>query len=213
MDFARGIGIPNGALVVWTPGKVPERLPEGVGMLLPKGADIVIEIHYHRTGKREFDQTKVGFYFSKKPVSKLLHVHSLHVSKLSIQPGDPNYKTEGQIPVLVDATLLTIFPHMHQLGKTMRVTLTLPDGTEKLLVDVPDWDFNWQNTYRYKEPVRMPRGSTLGLTATYDNSASNPRNPSRPPRQVSWGEQSFDEMGLVLFAFTADTENLLRTAK
>jgi len=208
MDFSRGIGVPDGVLDIWAPGKIPERLPHGVGMLLPKGADVLIEIHYHRSGKPETDRTKIGLYFSNEPVRRTLHVFGLRVAQLSIPPGDANYQAEGQIPVLVDATLLSVFPHMHQIGKSIHVTLTLPDGTERSLVDVPDWDYNWQNTYRYKQPVKLPRGSHLKMTATYDNSVDNPRNPNTPPKNIDWGEQTTDEMGLALFAFTVDAENL-----
>ena len=102
---------------------------------------------------------------------------------------------------------------MHQLGKSMTVTLTLPDGTQKLLIDVPDWDFNWQNTYRYKEPIKLPRGSLLKIAATFDNSAANPRNPNNPPKHIDWGEQTSDEMGLALFSFTVDAENRDSAAK
>lgn len=209
-DFSRGIGVPDGVLDIWTPGKIPERLPQGVGMLLPKGADVVIEIHYHRTGKPEKDRTKVGLYFAQGPVNKLLHVYGLRVLQLSIPPGDGDYHAEGQIPVLSDSTLLSIFPHMHQIGKSMTVTVTLPDRTQVPLVDVPDWDYTWQNTYRYKKPIKLPRGSLIKIAATYDNSAANPHNPNTPPKQIDWGEQTGDEMGLVLLAFTMDAEN--RTA-
>lgn len=207
-DFARGIGVPDGVLDIWTPGKIPARLPQGVGMLLPKGADLVMEIHYHRSGKLEKDRTKIGLYFCKEPVKKLLRVYGLRVTKLSIPAGDADYHADGQIPVMADSTLLSIFPHMHQIGKNMAVTLTLPDGTQKPLVHVPDWDYNWQNTYRYKEPIKLPRGSTLKMVATFDNSAANPRNPHSPPKHINWGEQTADEMGLVLFSFTVDAENL-----
>ena len=213
MDFARGFGVPEGVLDVWTPGKIPDRLPQGVGMLLPKGADLVIEIHYHRTGKPESDRTKIGLYFCREPVQRQLHIQGLNASRLSIAPGDRDYHTGGQMPVLVDATLFSIFPHMHQIGKSMNVTLMLPDGTQQRLVNVPDWDFNRQSTYRYREPMKLPRGSTIKMTAIFDNSAANPRNPNHPPKYVGWGEQTTDEMGVVLFAFTVDSENLTRNPK
>ena len=98
MDFSRGIGVPDGVLDIWTPGKIPERLPQGVGMLLPKGADVVMEIHYHRSGKPEQDRTKIGLYFAKEPVSQRLHVYGLRVSKLSIPSGDAHYHAEGETP-------------------------------------------------------------------------------------------------------------------
>lgn len=110
------------------------------------------------------------------------------------------------MPVLVDATLLSIFPQMLQIGKRIKVNLSLPDGARQTLIDVPDWDFSWQNTYHYKVLVKLPRGGVINITATFDNSAANPRNPNSPPRHTDWGERTVDEMGLVLFAFTVDAE-------
>jgi hypothetical protein len=97
---------------------------------------------------------------------------------------------------------------MHLLGREMTVTARLPDGTEKKLVHVPDWDFNWQTTYRFKEPEKLPRGTVLHLTARFDNSEANPRNPSKPPRWVTRGEGTTDEMCMAFLFYTVDAENI-----
>lgn len=211
MDYPHSarLGLPkDGILDIWAPGNYPHPLPEGVGLKLPKGADIVMEVHYHRSGKQETDQTRIGLYFCKGPVTQQLHLFSLAALRLQIPPGDAHYQTDAEITVPANATLLDIMPHMHLLGKSMRVNMTLPDGDVKTLVDVPDWDFNWQTTYWYREPVRVPRGAKIKLVATYDNSRDNPRNPNNPPKQVGWGEQTTDEMCLAFLGYTTDNEHI-----
>ena len=99
-------------------------------------------------------------------------------------------------------------PHMHLLGKAMTVTAELPDKSRKQLVRVPNWDFNWQTNYQYKEPVKLPIGTTVGLTAVYDNSNGNPVNPNKPPKLVTWGEQTTDEMCLAFVWYTIDSEHI-----
>jgi mono/diheme cytochrome c family protein len=191
--------LPAGTLGGWAPGNFPRMLP-----------DVVIQVHYHRTGKPEVDRTQVGLYFAKTPVEKRLRVYSVRAKELRIPPGEANYQTEGYLPLIANVTLLQIMPHMHLLGREMTVTARLPDGTEKKLVRVPDWDFNWQTTYRFKEPVKLPRGTILHLTARYDNSEGNPRNPSKPPRWVTRGEGTTDEMCIAFLFYTVDSENIAK---
>ena len=203
-----GVGFSaTGALGGWAPGNDPHPLPPGVGIWLPKGADIVLQVHYHKDGKPETDLSKIGLYFAKTPVDKALRIWPL-AAPLWIAPGDAHYTTHADLTVPADATLLEVMPHMHLLGRTMTVTATRPDGTAQPLVNVPDWDFNWQSTYVYKDPVKLPKGTKINLTATYDNSAANPRNPSSPPKLVTWGEQTTDEMCLAFLFYTVDAEHL-----
>ncbi|NDD39953.1 MAG: hypothetical protein EB082_16350 [Verrucomicrobia bacterium] len=110
------------------------------------------------------------------------------------------------MPVPAAVTLHAVLPHMHLLGRDIKVFATLPDGQELPLVHVPDWDFNWQSSYVFREPVRLPRGSKVTLAARYDNSAANPRNPHSPPQPVRWGEQTTDEMCLAYLNFTLDAD-------
>lgn len=203
-----GLGfLPAGMLGGWAPGSLPHPLPTDTGILLPKGADIVLEVHYHKDGKPETDRTQVALYFNKGQVARPVHLFPLVNTGLRLPPGDKDCVVKASLPVVINTTLLTIFPHMHVLGRQMTVTATLPDGTQKMLVDVPDWDFNWQGFYAYKQPVHLPAGSRINLVAHYDNSADNPRNPSSPPKEVKWGEQTTDEMCLCYLGFTVDAEH------
>lgn len=204
-----GVGfLPSGGIGGWAPGNTPRRLPEGVGNLLPKGADIVLQVHYHKSGKQETDQTKIGVYFSKGPVEKRVRLVPVLYRALRIPPGDANYTVQAAFPIPVNMTALGVTPHMHLLGKEMTVTATLPGGDEKRLVRVPDWDFNWQTSYWFKEPVKLAAGSRISLTARYDNSEKNPANPSHPPKMVTWGEETTDEMCIAFVHLTADGEKL-----
>lgn len=209
-----GIGAaPSGALGGWAPGNFPHRLPDGVGTSYPKGSDIVLQVHYHPSGKPETDQTKIALYYCKKPVDKQLRIYPV-IAGLKIPAGDANYKvTSFQFPVPWDATVLEVMPHMHLLGKEMAITVTPPTGAPKTLISVPHYDFNWQTTYAFKEPVKIAKGSKIGLMARYDNSASNPSNPSNPPKAVGWGEQTTDEMCIGFVYFTLDDEHITQGKK
>jgi mono/diheme cytochrome c family protein len=202
-----GIGIqPSGALGGWAPGNLPRFLPEGVGLPLPKGADVVLQVHYHKTGKPETDQTMIGIHFAKKPIEKRLRTWPLTTLAINIPPGEARHEVRSQMMLPFDVHALGITPHMHLLGREMKVTATLPDGTEKSLVWIKDWDYRWQDTYRYQEPVALPRGTRLNLVAYYDNSTGNPLNPSSPPQRVTFGEETTDEMCFAFIGFTMDRE-------
>ncbi|HEY1068560.1 MAG TPA: redoxin domain-containing protein [Pirellulales bacterium] len=193
---------PSGALGGWAPGNTRGFLPEGMAKVLPAGADVVVQIHYHRTGKPEVDRTRFGLFFAKGPVDRSV-VNVIvgplpgPLGGLRIPAGAANHEVKVNVPITQDSLAVSITPHMHLIGKDMRLDARLPSGEHVPLVYVKDWDFNWQETYQYKEPVLLPKGTMLELVAHYDNSAENLRNPSRPPRLVTWGEQTTDEMCLV----------------
>jgi hypothetical protein len=105
-------------------------------------------------------------------------------------------------------SLIAIHPHMHLLGREMKVWAKLPDDSTRPLVHVDDWDFNWQGFYFYKTPVALPLGTWIELTAAWDNSEANPRNPNRPPKPVRWGERTVDEMGHAAIIYTIDDEKI-----
>jgi mono/diheme cytochrome c family protein len=204
-----GIGfIPTAVLGGWAPGNLPEALPPGVGLLLPKGADIVLQVHYHKDGKPEQDLPSIGLHFCSSAVDKRLRILPLF-APIDIPPGDPDYVAHA-IPYLAfdDMTVIDVMPHMHYLGKEMTIRARLPDGTVRQLIHVPRWDFNWQTTYRYKSFVKLPAGSLLGMNAHFDNSKDNPKNPNSPPREVKFGEATTDEMCLGFLWFTYDRESL-----
>jgi len=198
--------LPTGEMGGWAPGNAPRFLPDGVARPLPAGSDIVIQVHYHPNGTQETDITKVGLYFAKTPAKRHLRILPL-LAKVDVPPGDPAWNTRQSyaLPMQVDA--LFVVPHMHLLGRKIRVDARLPDGKSEPMVRIDDWDFNWQDTYAFREPVRLPRGSVLTLDATFDNSASNPRQPVAQPRRVTWGEATTDEMCVAFVGYVVENED------
>ncbi|MBN9121500.1 MAG: redoxin family protein [Planctomycetes bacterium] len=186
-----------GMLGGWAPGGIPKRLPDGVGQKLPKGADVCVQFHYHRTGKEEKDRTKIGVYFAKKPVTE--PYRSVPVAGLfrQIPAGEKAFKVEMSWTVADDLTLYRLSPHMHLLGKDIELAAAAPGAKEQTLIRVPVWDYNWQEQYELKEPLKLAKGTVLTVRATFDNSAENPLNPSVPPKAVRFGEQTTDEMCFV----------------
>ncbi len=208
-----GVGFKSGGTIGgWAPGNYPTYLPDGVGRFVPKGADLVMQVHYHRSGKPETDRTKVGLYFAKGPVDKRLRARMVLKFLLRIPPGDPDYVVHSSITLENDVTAYRVTPHMHLLGKDMKVTAILPDETAVPLVHVVNWDFNWQTSYEFAKPIRLPAGTKVTLEAHYDNSSKNPLNPHNPPEVVHWGEQTTEEMCIAFLNFTLDKEHLMRAA-
>lgn len=201
---------PSGVIAGWAPGNQPYSLPEGIGVLLPKGADIIMEVHYHKSGKAEKDQTKIGLGFQKKPVDKRVRSAAVLNPFLNIPAGRSDYPVEASVTLPGDAHILGATPHMHLLGKEMTVTAIKPDGAVLPLVRVPKWDFNWQISYNLKEPLAVPKGTKLHLLAKYDNTTNNPNNPNNPPRTAHWGEQTTDEMCIAFVSYLVDEEHLLK---
>lgn len=202
--------IPAGFLGGWVPGNEPRHLPDGTGSFVAKGSDIVLEVHYHKDGKPETDQTQIGIYYCKKPVDKRMRMMPVINPFFKIPAGADNHPVNASNAVFRDITIVNIIPHMHLLGRNMKVTATTPDKAEKPLINVPDWDFNWQMTYTYKDPVKLPAGTKISLIAHYDNSTKNLRNPNKSPRDVGWGEQTTDEMCLAFIGYTIDKEELTK---
>ncbi|HEX5323402.1 MAG TPA: hypothetical protein VFW40_06415 [Capsulimonadaceae bacterium] len=206
-----GPGFPaTGSLGGWAPGMDPIQMPSDTGILLPKGADIVLQVHYHKDGKPEDDLTRIGLYFAKGSVDKQLDIAAAIDPLIRIPAGDNSYAANATLPVLTNITVLGVMPHMHLLGHDMTVTASLPDGAKQTLVHVPDWDFNWQTIYMYKHPLHLPKGASIDLVAHYDNSEGNARNPNIPPKLVTWGEQTTDEMCIAFVFFTVDAEHLTK---
>ena len=199
---------PSGALGGWAPGNLARPTPLGIGWLLPKGADIILQVHYNKSGKVETDRTRMGLHFAKGPVDKRVRWLTIVNPLFRIPPGEANHTVRAVQFVPTDVTAHAIMPHMHLLGKSADITATLPDGTKKKLVNVPHWDFNWQQSYAFKEPVKLPKGTRIDLVSRYDNSTGNARNPSNPPREARWGEQTTDEMCLAFLLYTPDAERL-----
>jgi hypothetical protein len=195
----------SGPLGGWALGATPVFLPDGVALPLPKGSDIILQMHFHLTGKPETEQSTIGIYFADKAPER--RVFSLQIPALfgfgagiDIPAGKGDYTIEDSFVTPVDMTAFIAGAHAHYIAKEMKATATLPDGSVKPLLWIKDWDFNWQDRYTYKTPVALPKGTRIDVRLVYDNSAENPRNPSAPPKPVWWGEQSTDEMGSVSLA-------------
>ena len=194
----------------WVPGNRPRRLPDGVGMSLPRGANVVMQVHYSsKSTVRRPDSSSVGLYFANGVVNKRLLFVPVINQTFTIPAGASDHEVRAAIPFLpFPVHVLNVTPHMHLLGRKMTVTATLSDGRQVCVVNVPDWDFHWQGTYTYKTPLALPFGARLDLTARYDNSVGNPENPNQPPRDVGWGENPTDEMCIAFLGVTLDEENL-----
>ena len=238
-----GDGVPlRGFLPVWTPGSRARYQPEGSGYLLPAKSDVLIQMHYHKSGKAETDSTQVGLYLSDKPLPKQVRtgfifpdVSPEQIAKLTtkfqaamasgkrpsledtfqdvlvIPAGEANYEIKGSSkagrmmgrPLSRDILVTSVMPHMHWLGKDFTFSAVLPDEahTRVPLIKIDHWNFNWQGTYALAEPIRLPKGAYFEMEAHFDNSDTNPANPSHPPKQVTWGEQTTNEMCIGLYEF------------
>ena len=145
--------------------------------------------------KSETVQPAIGLFFSDTPPTRTPISVKLEAHGIAIPAGEPNYVVEDSYVLPVDVEAVSIYPHAHYLGKEMRGTATLPDGSRKDLLWIRQWDFRWQDRYRYRSPVFLPRGTRLSMRFTYDNSAANPNNRNDPPQRVRSGPRSTDEMG------------------
>jgi hypothetical protein len=189
----------------WAPGARPVMLPDNVALSLPAQSRVVLQVHYHPQGITTTpDQSQIGIYFAKKKPEQLVYILPLINQSFTIPPNDPNYKVTAAANASWPVHVYLIAPHMHLLGHKMNVVATLPGGAQKCLINVDDWDFNWQGMYRFNDPVAIPFGSKLSLEAAYDNSQDNLRNPNIPPKPVSWGEQTTDEMCIAFLGVTLD---------
>jgi len=186
--------LPSGALGGWTPGMQPARMPDGLQLILRKGSDLVMQVHYHPTGKPETDQSELGLYFTAKPPTQWVADIPLGSHHIDIPAGDRAYKVYDHFETPVDIDAVGIIPHAHYICKDMRGWAILPNGRKQWLIWIRDWNFDWQEQYRYATPVKLPAGTDLEMEFTYDNSADNPRNPNHPPQRVVWGPSTTDEM-------------------
>ncbi len=213
-SVSMGVGfLPQGGMGGWAPGQMARVLPDGTGYHLPKGADVVVQCHYHRNGRIEKDRLQIGLYFAKKPVPRVFRGLVIPGRFFFIPAGEDRFKVTGGIEVQQDCTLYSVMPHMHMLGRQIKVTMTPPDGPERTLIAIKDWDYNWQETYFLKEPIAIKAGTKVMVEALYDNSDKNPSNPFHPPRLVRFGEQTDNEMCFVFLGGVADTPGRIKVKR
>jgi mono/diheme cytochrome c family protein len=210
----RGDGEFSDWLVATAPGAKPMVLPTGLAKKVPAGSKLVFQMHYTPNGSPQEDRSCVGLVFADpKTVKQQVSTDKASTHGFAIPPGAGNHKVEATNRFGNDTLVLAFFPHMHLRGKAFRYTAIMPDGKQEVLLDVPHYDFNWQNTYELTEPKLMPRGSQMFCEAWFDNSPENLANPN-PGATVRWGDQTWEEMMIGYFSSTpADQKLDLSAAK
>jgi mono/diheme cytochrome c family protein len=200
--FGGGGFIPAMMLGGWVPGMRPMRLDPGYAVLLPRKFDLVLQVHYFKRGKRDKDRTRVGLYLSRAKELKPVQLVVIGNTRIVIPPGEKRYEVRARWKTPTDRPVyaLAIMAHMHLIARGCEVVARTPDGRTIPLLKIDDWDFNWQQTYFYKQPVELPPGTVIEALGWYDNSSDNPNNPSNPPREVRYGEGTYDEMFYIFLA-------------
>ena len=188
------------------PGMPPDIFPPGTAKLVKAGSTLIFQVHYTPNGKVEYDRSRVGLLFAKKPPRERMRLRALMKRRLRIPPGDPAYVAKSQYTFRWPGTIWGFTPHMHLRGKSFRYEITLPGKKPETLLWVPNYDFDWQNSYELETPLKVPAGTRIDCTATYDNSEDNPDNPD-PSVTVRWGDQTWDEMMIGFVGMTFGNEN------
>jgi hypothetical protein len=191
-------------LLGYEPGYEPMPWLENGAKLIKAGSDLVFEMHYTPNGEEAVDYSELGLYFAQAPPAyRVLAIDTLRDLDLAIPPGDRNYTSRAGMTLALGARLLSVQPHMHLRGKAMEVTAAAPGGAPEILLNVPRYDFNWQTTYSFEDPVALPAGTRLESTAAFDNSANNAFNPD-PSATVHWGDQTYEEMHIAFLELVID---------
>lgn len=186
---------PSGHLLGWTPGLPDPLLPKGLAWPLEPNTDLVVQLHLVPDGTPQPVAFSVGFYFSTDPPERTPSILRLGRRDIEIAPGQRDYIITDSYVLPVDAEVRALKPHAHYRARTIEGSAVLPDGSTRSLLRIGSWDFRWQHVYRYVAPVSLPKGTTLTMRYTYDNSAGHRANPQVPPQRVVWGPRSTDEMG------------------
>ncbi len=190
MEFGSAITIGN-----WAPGSNVYTYPDGVGFYVESKADVAIENHYHLSGKATTDQSTVGLYFAESSETKEYATGSIVGSqKLMVEAGSNEHTEVIWTYIPVDIKLMDLGPHMHYVGKSVKMEIIGPDGNVSPLLHVPEWDLRWQSVYTLREPMIVRKGSMIKGTFVYDNSDDNYANPYYPAQDMFWGWGSNDEM-------------------
>ncbi len=190
------------AIAIFVPGMPPSVVQDGLAMHIPAGSKLVFQAHYTPNGSPQTDLSEVGLIFAEPDqVEKELETEAALNFRFLILPGAKNHRVEATYDIQYDASLHALTPHMHYRGKSFQVSAKYPDGKQEILLEVPEYDFNWQSTYFFSKPKFLPSGTRLELVAHYDNSADNLANPD-PTATVHWGDQTWDEMmvGMILLS-------------
>jgi mono/diheme cytochrome c family protein len=215
---APGLGFPSAGfgpelagiaqIDAWAAGSVPRFTPAGTAWRVPAHAYLVMEVHYSPTPKAVSDRTRIGLHFAHGPVDKRVRTGRIGNERFVVPAGAAGYEVPAGMALPEAITMLSVWPHMHLIGKELKAAATLPEGLAKPVVWVQDWDVHWQLSYAFKQPLSLPPGARLDLSARYDNTANNPFNPFRPPRAIAFGPSTTDEMCYLFFRYTVEREHL-----
>jgi hypothetical protein len=197
-DHTDTSALPSDFLVGYAPGQPPEMLEPGQGKLVKAGSDFVMEIHYTANGKPGTDRSRFGLVFARQtPQTRVLTLSATN-GKFRIPPGDPNYRVDAEFELGAAVKLAGLHPHMHGRGKDFEYRIVYPNGDTQTLLRVPRYDWHWQLWYDLASPIALPKGARIECTAHFDNSPNNPDN-ADPTKEVTWGDQSWDEMMVGFF--------------
>ena len=203
---------PDGHFLGWTPGQMAPLAPAGRGWQLNAGTDFVVQLHLRPTGRLERVQPKIGLYFTSDPPAPTPVMLRLGRQSLDIPAGEPSYLVTDSYVLPTDVDVEAIQPHAHYRAREVRARAAAPDGATRSLISISNWDFNWQDQYRFASPVPLPAGTRITTEYVFDNSDANARNPLHPAARVAWGWRSSDEMADVWLQVTtrsnADRERL-----
>ncbi|MEX0818698.1 MAG: redoxin domain-containing protein [Pirellulaceae bacterium] len=201
-------GLASDWLSATAPGARPLILPDGMAKRIPAGSRLVFQMHYTPNGTAQEDLSSIGLIFADpQTVKREVVTQKAAEPRFQIPAGADNHKVTASHMFHRDTLMLAMFPHMHLRGKSFRYTAIYPDKREEILLDVPHYDFNWQNSYEFKEPKLMPAGTKLTCVAHYDNSAANLANPD-PTAAVRWGDQTWEEMMIGYFDMVLADQDL-----
>jgi len=202
----RDDGQPRASFVSgFVPGVRATVAPEDAALGIPAGCDVTVQVHYVRTGRLETDSSRVGIWQERRPPRKVMNMIYLSGDFAVVPPGVTDFRVTGSYTLPMEAELVGVVPHAHQLARWVEIRAHLP-GQEQplLLLRVPQWDYNWQSAYDLEKPMRFPAGTRFEAECSYDNSSANPRNPFKPPRHVWHNETIDDEMLLPMFTFVSE---------
>jgi len=205
-----GVDASDTFLAAWAPGITPAFFARGTAMKLTAGTRLAMQLHYHPAQTGGTDQTQIGIYFTKDNVDKIVRQTFLLNTSFTIPAGNSDYPVRASTTISRTSSLhaVSLLPHMHLLGRKAQAQATYPDGSVVPMIQIDNWDFDYQAIYQFRQPVPLPGGSQFSFTEVFDNSVNNPRNPNSPPKAVSWGTSTTDEMAVVALGFTIDSEHL-----
>lgn len=192
----------------WVPGQGKKVYPNGMGVRLPAGSNVIMQVHYPATTNGQNDQSKVNIKYTTGFVREIqinapLNHFTLNEGVLNIPANQVRtFTCDYTVPNQYDITVLDVSPHMHLLGKSISAWAVTPTNETIPFIEIPDWDFHWQGFYDFRNPIKIPAGSTIHSSATYDNTSNNSENPNNPPQSVTVGEATTEEMMLVFFSYT-----------